>query len=88
MERDSGTIDMTSETRDLEEEHQQLGQAWLAAEQERVALLQGILKAHVGKCTMDYPDGLFADYEAALGKAAAAHRAYAQWLAEQGIQSR
>ena len=79
---------MASGTRNLLEEHEQLAQTWLDAEQERVAILQKILQGHVGKCTMDLPDGLFTDYQGGLAKAAVASRAYTQWLAEQGIQSR
>ncbi len=79
---------MTSGVRNLLEEHQQLSQVWLEAEQERVNLLQNVLQDYVGKCTMDYPDGLFTEYQEALANAAAANRAYVQWLAEQGIQSR
>lgn len=75
-------------THNLLEEHQGLAQAWLAAEQERVSILQGILGDCVGKCTMDYPDGIFSEYQEALSRAAAANREYVQWLARQGIQSR
>lgn len=79
---------MVSQSRDLLAEHQRLAQEWLAAEQERVGILQKILKEGAGKCTMDYPDGAFTEYQEALGRAAVAHRAYLQWLAQQGIQSR
>ena len=79
---------MVSEARDPLEEHQRLGQAWLEAEQERVSILQKILKDCAGKCTMDYPDGAFSEYQEALARAAAASREYVQWLARQGIQSR
>lgn len=79
---------MASSTRNLVEEHQQLGQAWIEAEQERISILQKILNENSAKCTMDYPEDLFRDYEAALSEATQANRAYFQWLAEQGIQSR
>ena len=75
-------------THNLLEEHQRLAQAWLAAEQERVSILQNLLKDCAGKCTMDYPDGIFTEYQEALFRAAAANREYVQWLARQGIQSR
>jgi hypothetical protein len=79
---------MVSGARDLLEEHQRLGQAWLAGEQQRVSILQKMLKDCAGKCTMDYPDGAFSEYQEALARAAAANREYVQWLAQQGIQSR
>jgi hypothetical protein len=79
---------MVSGAGDPLEEHQRLGQAWLEAEQERISILQTILKDCAGKCTMDYPDGAFAEYQEALARAAAASREYVQWLAQQGIQSR
>ena len=75
-------------THNLLEEHQCLAQAWLTAEQERVSILQKLLKDCAGKCTMDFPDGVFTEYQEALARAAAAHREYVQWLARQGIQSR
>ena len=79
---------MTSGTRNLVEEHLQLSQAWINAEQARVDILQRILNDHAAKCTMDYPDGLFAAYEDALSRASQTSRVYTQWLAEQGIQAR
>ena len=75
-------------TTHLLEEHRCLADAWLAAEQERVCLLQNVLGQCAGKCTMDYPDGLFEEYQAALGRAARANQEYFRWLAQQGIQSR
>mgnify|MGYP004209732539 CR=1 FL=1 len=79
---------MASNTRNLVEEHMQLGQTWIEAEQSRIAILQTILNDNSDKCTMDYPEDLFRAYEVALSEAAQANRAYFQWLAEQGIQSR
>jgi hypothetical protein len=78
---------MTTTTH-LLDEHRRLADAWLSAEQERVDLLQNILGQCVGKCTMDYPDGLFNEYQEALGRAARANQEYFHWLARQGIQSR
>ena len=79
---------MVSEARDLSVEHQQLGQAWIDAEQERIGILQKIIRDNAGKCTMDYPEDLFVEYEDSLARAAQANRAYFQWLAEQGLRSR
>ena len=79
---------VASNTRNLVEEHMQSGQAWIEAEQERIGILQKILNDNSTKCTMDYPEALFSEYEAALSEAGRANRAYFQWLAEQGIQSR
>ena len=79
---------MASNTRNLIEEHMQLGQTWIEAEQRRIAILQTILNDNSAKCTMDYPEDLFREYEVALSEAAQANRTYFQWLAEQGIQSR
>ena len=79
---------MASSTRNVVEEHQQLGRAWIEAEQERIGILQKILQDNSAKCTMDYPEDLFREYEAALSAATQANRVYFQWLAEQGIQSR
>lgn len=75
-------------TRNLVEEHQKLGRAWIDAEQERISILQKILQDNFTKCTMDYPEDLFREYEAALSAATQANQAYFRWLAEQGIQSR
>ena len=79
---------VASNTRNLVEEHLQLGQAWIEAEQQRIGILQKILNDNSTNCTMDYPEALFSEYEAALSEAGRANRAYFQWLAEQGIQSR
>jgi len=79
---------VASSTRNLVEEHQRLSRAWIEAEQERISILQKILRDNLAKCTMDYPEDLFSEYEAALSEATRANRAYFQWLAEQGIQSR
>jgi hypothetical protein len=79
---------VASNTRNLVEEHMQLGQAWIEAEKQRIGILQKILNDNSAKCTMDYPEALFREYEAALSEAGRANRAYFQWLAEQGIQSR
>jgi hypothetical protein len=79
---------MVSQARNLVEEHQQLGQAWIDAEQERIGILQKIIRDNAGKCTMDYPEDLFVEYDEALARAAQANRAYVQWLAEQGLRSR
>ena len=79
---------VASNTRNLIEEHMQLGQTWIEAEQSRIAILQTILNDNSDKCTMDYPEDLFREYEVALSEAAQANRTYFQWLAEQGIQSR
>ncbi len=79
---------MVSQTRNLVEEHQQLGQAWIDAEQQRIGILQKIIQDNQGKCTMDYPEDLFVEYENALVQASQANRAYFQWLAEQGLRSR
>ncbi len=79
---------MVSETRNPVEEHRRLGQAWVEAEQRRVKILQSVLEAQLGKCTMDYPEGLFDEYDEALFQAGTANRAYFLWLAEQGFRSR
>ncbi len=76
------------ETRDLVAEHHQLSQAWIEAEQSRISILQGIIHTHASMCTMDYPESLFTAYEEALFQASQASRAYTQWLAEQGFQSK
>ena len=75
-------------SRDLAAEHYQLSQAWIDAEQSRISILQGIIHTHAAMCTMDYPEGLFTAYEDALFQASQASRAYTQWLAEQGFQSK
>lgn len=72
----------------LVEEHDHLSQTWLEAEQSRVEILGRLIKEHGGKCTMDFPENMFADYDQALAKAAAASRQYVQWLAQQGFPSR
>ena len=72
----------------LVEEHNQLSQAWLEAEQSRVEVLEQLIKEHGGKCTMDYPENVFEGYDQALIKAAAASREYVLWLAQQGFPSR
>ncbi len=76
------------ETRDLVAEHHELSQAWIDAEQSRISILQGIIHTHAAMCTMDYPEGLFIAYEEALFQASQASRAYTQWLAGQGFQSK
>ena len=75
-------------THRLVEEHSQLSQAWLEAEQGRVEVLEQLIKEHGGKCIMDYPEDMFKGYDEALAKAAAASREYVQWLAQQGYPSR
>ena len=65
-----------------------MSQAWIDAEQYRISILQGIIHTHAAMCTMDYPEGLFTAYEDALFQASQASRAYTQWLAEQGFQSK
>ena len=82
----SGSKDLPGS--DLEQEHHRLSQAWLDAEQYRISILQGIIHNHAAMCTMDYPEGLFTAYEDALFQASQASRAYTQWLAEQGFQSK
>jgi len=72
----------------LVEEHNQLSQAWLEAERDRVEVLEELIKEHGGKCTMDYPEKVFDGYDQALLKAAAASREYFLWLAQQGFPSR
>ena len=57
---------MVQPTPDPLEEHRRLGLAWLEAEQRRVEVLQSVLEQQVGKCTMDYPEGLFDQYDQAL----------------------
>ncbi len=79
---------MVSETRNPGEEHRRLGQEWVDAERRRVEILQSVLEAQLGKCTMDYPEGLFDEYDEALFQASQANRAYFLWLAEQGLRSR
>ncbi len=82
-----GSKDLSG-SKDLEEEHHRLSQAWIDAEQYRISILQGIIHTHAAMCTMDYPEGLFTAYEDALFQASQASRAYTQWLAEQGFQSK
>ena len=72
----------------LVEEHNQISQAWLEAEQSRVRILEQLIKEHGGKCTMDYPENIFKVYDEALASAAAANREYVKWLAQQGYPSR
>ena len=79
---------MVSEIRNPMEEHRRLGQEWVDAERRRVEILQSVLEAQLGKCTMDYPEGLFDEYDEALFQASQANRAYFLWLAEQGLRSR
>ena len=79
---------MVSETPDPVEEHRRLSRAWVEAEQNRVDVLQSVLELQIGKCTMDYPEGLFDEYDEALHQASQANRAYFLWLAEQGLRSR
>ena len=75
-------------SKDLEQEHHRLSQSWINAEQARISILQGIIHTHAAMCTMDYPEGLFTAYEDALFQASQASRAYTQWLAERGFQSK
>ena len=79
---------MVSEMRNPVEEHRRLGQEWVDAERRRVEILQSVMEAQLGKCTMDYPEGLFDEYDEALFQASQANRAYFLWLAEQGLRSR
>ncbi len=74
-------------TNRLVDEHHQLSQAWLDAEQSRVGILEVLIREHAGQCTMDYPENMFQAYDEALAKAAAASREYIKWLAQQGFPS-
>ncbi len=72
----------------LLEEHRQLAQAWLESERARMDILEKLLLASDGKCTMDYPEDFFGGYEEALTRARMANQDYVQWLARQGFPSR
>jgi hypothetical protein len=78
---------MTSEVRDLVEEHGALSQAWLEAEQVRVEVLGKLILGLGNKCVMDLPENFFKEYDDALARAGMARRSYVRWLAEQGIAS-
>ena len=67
------------------DEHQRLGKAWLDAEQQRVAILQKLLKDCGDKCAMDYPPERWEAYLDAIQKAKVAGKAYQQWLTREGI---
>jgi len=68
-------------------EHRRLAHAWLESEQDRIGILEKLLRESDGKCTMDYPENFFEGYEAALARARRANRDYVQWLARQGFPS-